>query len=331
MRTPTFQIHMGGEDISSYLRSMMDAGRLVSVTIVDESGGETDTIDIELARDHSLTPPPAGSPVTAHFGYLETGVSSLGDFVVDEVTTSVSKQDGRSLRITGTAADLGGTLKQERHESYHEKTVGDIFKTIAARNGFEAAVDQEIANVHIPHIDQTGESDMHFVTRLAGDLGTVAKFVQNRLVVLKKRAGRSVSGRALIPVAPPAGDILSAEYKGGKRGEFTSVKAFWHDHAKAKRQGVTVGSGRPEKTLKRTFADQAQAQKAAEAALNEATASAQTLNLEVVGDPHLKSEAPFSMPPLEPEMAGDWIILRAEHTCSKSQGYTTHLNLERPS
>ncbi|MDM3598807.1 contractile injection system protein, VgrG/Pvc8 family, partial [Proteus mirabilis] len=58
--------------------------------------------------------------------------------------------------------------------SYHQKTLGDIVRTIAGRNYVTAVVDPGLDTVNIEHIDQTNESDGSFLTRLVQLNGATA-------------------------------------------------------------------------------------------------------------------------------------------------------------
>lgn len=75
------------------------------------------------------------------------------------------------LTIRARSADFRGTLNSRREESWHDKTLGDIVAVIAARNKLTASVTPALAGIHIPHIDQTQESDARFLTRLANRNG----------------------------------------------------------------------------------------------------------------------------------------------------------------
>lgn len=91
----------------------------------------------------------------------------------------------------------------------------------------------------------------------------------------------------------------------------------------------SVGSGEPKRMLNRTFANKDQARQAADAELKQATASKDILSVVAVGNPFLKAEDAYTMPPLEVEYAGDWSIQKVEDAIDKS-GYINNIDLERP-
>ncbi len=326
--TPDFKVTVNGQDISSYLVNQLERGKLVSVEVTDNSGKEADSIEIQLVRDGTVPIPPKGSVITCEFGYLETGRRSIGMFHSDQPTTSGSKSGGHMMTISGTSADMSGSLKQQRTESYDKKTVGDIVKTIAGRNGLAPAVAKSIASIKIPHIDQTHESDINFLTRLADDLGISFKPKMGRLLFTERGTAKSASGLSFPAIAFPSAQVLDYSWAGAERENFKSVKATWHDQGKATRQNYIAGSGEPQKTLSRTYATQEEAERAAEAYLKDGTASGETASVTLLGNQNVFAESKITLPPIQPELAGAWSVQVARHKLDDG-GYTTPVDLER--
>ncbi|MEL6588283.1 MAG: hypothetical protein AAFQ50_16825, partial [Pseudomonadota bacterium] len=54
------------------------------------------------------------------------------------------------------------------------------------------------ANVELPQADQTQESDMHFLSRLARDVGASFKITDGRLIFVARRSGNVASGAGKI-------------------------------------------------------------------------------------------------------------------------------------
>ena len=329
MQTPFCTVIINGQDISSYLLNLIDKGRLMNITITDEAGFKSDSVAITIARDGSIAIPPKGSPISVAFGYRESGSMQMGEYVSDIPRTSGSKDGGHLMHIEGTAANMGGSLKEEQTKSFHEKTISDIVSDIAGRNGLTPVVGAKLAGIIIPHIDQTHESDMHFLTRLAGDVNATFKIAENKLFFVDRRTGKSASGLLLPSIEIPYGGVLDYEWEGGEREKFKSVKAWWHDQSEASRKSVKVGSGSPEKTLPRTYPTKDEAKRAAETALKDGIASGDTASVTVVGDPQLRAEGTQVLNGPQPELIGTWSIQRAEHEFDKTGGYLTSTELEK--
>lgn len=56
-------------------------------------------------------------------GYQEAGLVSMGLYIVDEITLEGSPQ---TMKIKGHAADLKASLKSQKIDEWHQKTIGDI-------------------------------------------------------------------------------------------------------------------------------------------------------------------------------------------------------------
>ena len=138
--TPVFRVVADGTDITAKI-----ADRMVSITVTDEAGSASDKVDIELDdRGAVFEPPPTGAALTVALGYKESGGAvDMGVFVVDELEF---KGPERRFRITGKAGDsldkdAPGRFKAPQSRSWHDTTVGDVVRTVAAERGFEAVAD----------------------------------------------------------------------------------------------------------------------------------------------------------------------------------------------
>ncbi len=324
---PAAEVWIAGHNVSGYIMNALGKGRLGSITVTDRSGGESDTVDMSLVRDNSIPIPPEGSPISVSLGYI-TAILPMGDFVSDEPETRGDGSGGHLMEISGSAADFTGPFKEERTESYDNKTVREIVSTVAGRQGRAPVVGQKVGAIKIPHIDQTQESDMHFLNRLADDLHATFKPMKDRLIFVDRGTTRSASGKLLFPIQPSGPAILDYHWRGARRGDVKSVKAYWHDQDEATRKEVTAGSGEPVKTLKRTYPTEAEAQRAAEAALKDGEASIEKASVMLIGNPAIRAEGRLVLPPVQPELAGAWTIQEAAHEISDS-GYQTGAELER--
>lgn len=335
--TPDFSVSIGGQALTNYLHSLFaadlsappQAPPTVSLSHTDNAGGESDKFEITFARSGTSAPPKSGDEVLVKLGYKETGLVDKGKFIVDQPSSNIDKSGGRTITITATSADMTGKLKEPRHEGYEERKVGAVVKKVAGRNSLSPVVSKSLANLPVPQADQTHESDMHFLSRIARDLGANFKVADGKLFFLERRGMKTASGSSLVAYRPAASDIISASWQGGERQSYKSVEAGYHDQAKAKRMVEEAGSGDPKRTLNRTFATKDQAKKAAEAELKQGNASKDTMEVEMVGNPFLQAEDAFEMPPLEVEYQGKWSVQKVENNYAKD-GYTTSLSLERP-
>src|SRR5690625_4840625 len=190
---PDYRITLAGRTISPELNA-----RLVSMTLVDRRGFDSDQLDITLTdHDGRLALPARGAELTVAIGWRHTGLIDRGKFIVDEVEHSGPPDQ---LTIRARAADMREGLPAKRSQSWHELTVSDIIATIAARHSLEPRVSDDLAEVLVEHIDQTDESDLHFLTRLAERYDADATIKAGNLLFLPRGEGVTAGGAA-IPAA----------------------------------------------------------------------------------------------------------------------------------
>jgi len=71
------------------------------------------------------------------------------------------------LTLCARSADFRGSLNTRRDESYHGTSLSDIVQKVAARNKLNATQAAGLGTIKVSHIDQTQETDVAFITRLA--------------------------------------------------------------------------------------------------------------------------------------------------------------------
>ncbi len=166
--------------------------RLLELSVVDNEGMKADTVTIEVDdRDGTLEVPRKGVKLRISMGYRETGLTFMGLFTVDDVELSGFP---RTMRISGSSADLRDNLKSHRDHAYEGKKIRDIVGDIAKRHGLEANVGASIADFQHEFVAQTEESDLHFLTRLARTHDAIAKVANGKLLFVRRGEAMSASG-----------------------------------------------------------------------------------------------------------------------------------------
>ena len=192
--TPDFRVRVAGEDLTSRIRP-----GLVSLVVTTTVDRESDEAEIAIADElDAVVLPRRGRIVEVEMGYVETGLVSLGRFVHDRSEIDAAP---RQLRIRAAAADFTSSTasKAPRTRAWSDTTVGQIVSTIAAAHGLEAAVAPSLSAALVAHVDQTAESDLHFVRRLARRYDAIAKVVAGRLLFAASAPTTSARSRAPLP------------------------------------------------------------------------------------------------------------------------------------
>ena len=324
-RQPSYLLTVNGKDITPTIE-----GRLMRLTLRESRGEEADQLDIELSdHDGKLAMPPKGAIVAVRFGYLGEGLLDKGEFTVDEISHNGTPD---VMGIRARSANLTKTMRQRRSKSWHGTTLGQLVQDVAAANGLQAKVGPTLAGKKVQHVDQTNESPVHFLTRIGRQHDAVATVKKGVLLFLPINNAVTASGKAMQPVllTRKAGDQHS--YNAAGRDSYSGVKAYWHDARSTERKAAIAGSETNIKTLKDTYATEADALAAAQAEMGRMVRGKATLNITLAaGHPALAVQTPVKVQGYKPEIDGeDWLAKTVEHTLDDN-GLITKLELERGS
>ncbi|WP_306309485.1 phage late control D family protein [Xenorhabdus yunnanensis] len=229
---PAFRLEINNKDISGKIQS-----RLISLTLTDNRGLESDQLDIELDdADGMLSLPRRGDVLTLELGWHGHSLTPKGKFVVDEIE-HVGAPD--RLTIRARSADFRGDLNVKRENSYHKQTLENIVSTIAARNQLKFQISKELQGISM-HIDQTNESDVSFLTRIAKQEGAIASVKNGELLFVLQGQNKTASGQAILPVLITRESGDSHRFSLSDREAYTSVVAQWQDTRIATKQTVKL-------------------------------------------------------------------------------------------
>jgi phage protein D len=256
---PAFRIEIDGTDYTDRF-----TGRLVALTLRDLRGMEADTLSLEVDdSDGRVKIPEKGAKIALEIGFLgDGGLRDKGPFVVDNVGHSGPPD---RVHITAHSADFRGSLKIARERSWHGETLGSLVDWIAGDHTLAPAVAAELAAIQIPHIDQTNESDAHFLTRLAVRYDAIATVKHERLLFVRRGHGLTATGQPLPTVTLDRSQGDQHHYEEPDReSRYTEVKAFYDDPRSARRLFAVVGAEGYLRTLRDPFPSEAEARSAAE-------------------------------------------------------------------
>ena len=352
IRTPTYTITANQVDVTATLQ-----GRLIDLAVTDCRGFESDELTLTIDdHDAKVAWINRGVELQVWLGYVGEPLHYQGKFVVDEAGHSGPPD---KITVRAKAPDVLAKLKGAKTRSFDKTTVGAIVKTLADDNQLTAACSPTLAAQKVEHIDQTQESDLHFLTRLGERWGAVAKVADGKLIFTEAGKSTSVSGQSL-PVTPITRTMIDTHsYTEAGRGDYTGVEAVWHDVRMAKRKKATASAddSKPKKSersvkppkmtvtneeetagstdnvkrLKQTYPDEATAKVAAEAEWMRLQRAKATLELDLKdGLPQLKAETRCPVTGIRLWIDGDWIATEVTHSLSASSGLSSRLKLERP-
>lgn len=352
---PIYRITKDGKDITGAF-----TGRLISLTLEENRGFTADQLDIELDdSDGALELPSRGAKLAVAFGWQHEGLVDKGKFVVDEITHEGPPD---RLIIRARSADLRSGLTMKRETSYHNVSLLDLVNLIAQRHNLGAMIASALANQLLSHIDQTGESDASFLTRVAKMFDAIATVKADKLLFTKIGQSLTASGKPLAPltITRQAGD--RHHFSVADRESFDSVVAYYQDTRAAKKGQVVVtavtekssststdNSGntsqrgnrrKPEapvveatgntKELRHTYASRTNAMRAARSEWQRIQRGVASFSMTLArGDAGLFPEVPVTVRGFKPQIdSTDWLLAKTRHTLDAHGGFTTQIELE---
>lgn len=342
-RIPALNVLMGGKALT-----VLDE-KLISLELTDNRGFNADELTISVDDSQGdIALPPRGAELSVSLGWQGEPLIYKGIYIVDEVSHSGPPD---RIDITARSADFRDEFNVKREVSWHDVTVERIVSAIAHRYKLKPIISEQLMNAEIDHADQTQESDMSFLTRMADILGAIATVKNGCLLFILPGGGVSANGKALpeFAITRSSGDRHS--FRIADRDAYTGVQAYWLDLDFGKKKKVTVRKRKKttEKkprsssregdyiagedgnvfVLRTTYSSEIAAQRAAAAKWQQLQRGAAEFNLTLS----------YGRADLYPEMHGtvtgfkeaidnqDWIIAKATNSIDDN-GFQTRLELE---
>lgn len=319
-----YRLLVNGTDIGTAVQD-----RLISMTITDNRGIESDAIEIELSDHDGLVEiPPKGAEIEAWIGWSNTGLVYKGKYLVKERSHS-GAPDILSLRAE--SVDLKATFKKKKERSFDDKTIADILTTIATEQGLEAKINEELGQIKLAHIDQN-ESDANLITRIALEHDAIATVKNGCLLFMPAGSGKTFNGSAFpdtLIIRMNGDSHTFSDTDGGD--EVSGVTAYYYDNEKAKKQKVTIGmSDENTREIRHIHRDKKTAEYIAQAEYNRIKSNTATFSFKLAkGNPELIPELPLmflGFKSLIDEII--WLGTKVTHRLDTSGGFTTDVEAE---
>jgi hypothetical protein len=324
---PDFRVTLGDTDLTGEIRP-----RLVSLTLSEKRGDEADQLDIVLDdSDGGLALPSEGATLRLALGWKQgrdvtPGLIDKGTFKVDDVSHSGPPDQ---VRIRARAADFTSDIRNRREQSWQNTSLGAVLTEVAGRNGLTPRIAADLASIALPTVSQSRQSDITFLRRLGRENDAVATIKDGKLIFARKGAGTTTSGTALpsLTIRRSAGD--GHNWQRQKRDGQAGVTASWHDRKAAKRQTVTVGEKDGAKRLRKTFADEVSAHRAATAEQARLKRAPATLDMRLaLGRADIYVDLRARVTGIKAGIDGTWLISEVTHNLDNGGGFTTALEME---
>lgn len=305
------------------------SNRILSVTVTDNRANEADELSIVLDdSDGALELPKRGVKLNCKMGFLGEDIHDKGDFIVDETEWSGTPD---LITVKASSANFKSKIKEAKSKSYHRKKFGDIASEVAKNHELTLVMTTDLKAINLAHVDQTNESDLNLLQRLAKQNGAEMAVKKDRLLIFKAGSAKTASGKNLPAITLTRKDGDQFRYSEQDReSDHTGVSASYQDTGKAKREKSIAGEKGKVKHLKGTFANKEEAERASKAKMAEIKRQMAKFSITTAyGIPEMSTESPIKLNGFKAEVDKlKWIVGKATHSYAKSGGLTTQLELE---
>lgn len=314
-------------------------GRLIDWEYVDAAGVQSDTLKLTVNTEGLDGLPSVDGKIGLRRGYKESGMVEAGEFIV---TRMIPQLFPSQLQIIATAAPFKVAdetdFKARKSASFGPTTLGAIFRELTARHGFSPRIAADLDAIQIEHVDQSNETDMGFLTRLARQHDAVTKPVNELYVMARRGQLKSLSGKSL-PVMtisvtkdnrPGDAAFIQASLDDDSRVKFKGCRTTWWDGASGKECKVEIGE-KPFKQVRQRWPNESEAKAAGEGELRKLKRSAYRVQIDCPGNPGYAAEGLVVLDGSWPSfMQGQWSIDKVTERGSRQQSYRCTIEASRP-
>ena len=328
---PNYRLNVNGLDITPKV-----GPRLIELRLREDRGEKADQLDLTLDdADGRLALPPTGSTISLQLGWAGGLMVDKGSYIIDEVEHGGAPD---RLQIRARSANMGRSLRLRGSQSWHASTVGAVVGEVAARNGLPAHIDPQLAARPVEHADQTDESDLNFLTRLAAQNDAVCTVKGGALVFLRTGGSANAAGKQLgtVRIVRQLGD--QHRWHAAERTAYKGVRANWYNPRSARRESVVAGGDEGDgdddsdvKELKDVYASEDDAARAASSEMQRIDRGLATFSLTLaLAQPALMPQSPVAVSGFKKEIDGTaWLVKSVEHSLDE-RGFTSTVEMELP-
>ncbi|NBI43897.1 phage late control D family protein, partial [[Haemophilus] felis] len=236
-RKPAFRIIISTNTEKKEITQIVSQ-RLINLQLADNRGFEADTLEIELSdHDGKLTLPPRNAQIELAIGWADSPLIEKGRFSVDEIQFSGAPD---KLIIRARSADLKGSLSEKKERSFHQLKLSALIEQIATEHNLKPLYSEKLGSQQIAHLDQTNESDINLLSRLAEEYDAIATVKNGALLFIERGQGKTASGKVISTktINKKSGDSYTFSITEGNN--YKAVRAYWHNLDNGKKGEVII-------------------------------------------------------------------------------------------
>lgn len=337
-RVPTFKLSYLGTDITNDIKTLT-----ISITFVDKLAGESDELEISLDNSDfrwlDAWAPKEGDTVTLQLGYQDELLMPATTFEVDEPEYSGPPD---TLRLKGLATPITASLRQKRTQAYENTTLRAIAQAIADRHGLELV--GQVPEIKIERSTQKEQADLTYLKELAEEYGLIFKIESTNKLVFFSESDLEAAEAVLVIKRT---EISRYTLSRGAKGTYKAAKISYQDPKTGKFVEVTIGADGSEirsdedtpgeaetgvasgdvLNIRERVENREQATVKATEALRRANRGQVEGRLDLEGNVLLSGGINVTLEGFR-RLNGKYQVAEARHRFTKSQGFTTSVQLK---
>lgn len=325
---PTFYLMYEKKDITREISPMV-----VCLTYTDAIKNNSDTLDITLENTSGKWLedwyPGLGATLNLAIGYEGMPLMECGSFEIDEINVECPPS---TIKIRALSASVKKSQRTPKSKAYNDMTLKAIVDDIAKRNNL--CVKGDIEPIPIHRATQAHETDLIFLKRISAEYGYVFNVKGNLLIFYKLENLKCEDTVSKIDLSK-GGKVLNYRFTDKIKDIVKNAKV---KHYSCKRR-MTVKAESCAEGNHATSGDSAefvmyaeneqQATVKSKAAVNKQNDEKTTGSLSLAGNPLLRAGKTIELAGIGDVLSGKWLVNTSRHSLSRSNGYTTDVDLKK--
>jgi hypothetical protein len=291
----------------------VDVKNIISLTFSDSAGVKSDRVSVNVMPNFPR--PKKGAKLKLTF--IRGSISlECGLFHVQTVT----RTNAKALSFSATGVEFSDVQKDRISHHYQNTKLSSIVDIVAKR--LVHKVKFQTDDVEIKSLNQTNESDINFLDRLAKEYNSLASVKDDFVYFVDKDDDD-------LPLSKiDVSRCSSSSLKHSSKTFYKSCEASWHDVDEAKLKSVTVGAGSPVLKIQGSYLDAEDALVKAKAKLKSVNKGTVSGSLSLAGTKIYAGTKVELFNTYDGEDDGVYSVVSATHKYSRNVGWSTDVEIE---
>lgn len=322
-----FVVTIDGRNVTSILDPL-----LLELRVQRSAGQAADNLDMTLADvDGRIALPNKRSTV-----HVSVSGTTIFDGFVTDVTCDITKDEGRTVKLSASSVDEGGKAKQRSLRHKDKAKFSETAAEFGQKAGFTVKTVGSIGDEERDYWLQQNESFISWGQRMAREMGATFKAQGTKAIFVARNEGVSASGKPLTSISAAWGDnLISASIKViTTKPKYSKVRVSYFDKDKGKRVDVDadVDDTDVDAILRQhlSTATEKHARSRAEALKKESMRQSGQGSIEIVGNALAEPEANVDVSGVRAGVDGTYRIHDLDHRLTKRGGFRTSIQVRQP-